>query len=289
MQPINADQNTKLATDSALAEQPLKKIQYQICYSRCTWPRFDGDSIVEIVENIVRNKRVLETFRVGNAAGYQLCGVAVSKGVTKYAYDFGKKTDEGYERIIKIYARGAQLVAQEETGELNEVVEYTIHLWRGIDDAPEDEYVWRSNGCGKLVASLVTDGHGGLDVVALKATPAPSKQSKPISDNPMYTLGMLCRHLWPVGQPIPNRIIQLIGTNPAKALGLISRMPECRKNIQEDNQRMAEIIVRFPADLSADPRSSRDATGYLHPSKLGPFWLGYYTYTVVNQDMTVTV
>lgn len=96
---------------------------------------------------------------------------------------------------------------------------------------------------------------------------------RPGTDNPMYVLGMICRHIWPWpngDHAMPNNIMEMMLSRPMTAFGLTSRRPEMRDCNQEQ---LAELMARLPADF-ADPMPGKKVSD----EDQGRYWIGYYHY-----------
>lgn len=83
--------------------------------------------------------------------------------------------------------------------------------------------------------------------------------------NPMYTLGMICRVVWPDGV-IPGPTLDTVLTRPLDGLALIQRSV-----LAEHREQISDLIDRLPADLS-------NPGGEVPEHDQMQFWLGSYHY-----------
>jgi hypothetical protein len=90
--------------------------------------------------------------------------------------------------------------------------------------------------------------------------------------NTMYTLGMICRAIWPgkdrkgLDNP-PASIIEVITTRPASGLALMIKHPA---NTADKQEAIADLVDKL-SDISDPP-------GGIKAEDQGPFWIGYYHY-----------
>ena len=86
----------------------------------------------------------------------------------------------------------------------------------------------------------------------------------------MYTLGMICRAIWPgKGQDMdspPSHILDTVTTQPATGLAIMLKHPA---NTAAKQEAITELVDKLPADLK-DPKSGVAAEDQ------GRFWIGYY-------------
>lgn len=90
----------------------------------------------------------------------------------------------------------------------------------------------------------------------------------------MYTLGMICRAIWPgkgykksQNQPPPQTIFDTVLTRPASGLAM---MLKHKYNTPEKQEAVADLVVKL-GEISDPP-------GGVSAEDQGPFWLGYYHY-----------
>ncbi len=82
----------------------------------------------------------------------------------------------------------------------------------------------------------------------------------------MYTLGEICRAIWPLAGDAPQNIIDVVLTQPATGLAL---MLKHRNNNNKKQDATAELVCKIK-DIN-DPKG-------VTIEDQGPFWIGYYHY-----------
>ncbi len=83
----------------------------------------------------------------------------------------------------------------------------------------------------------------------------------------MYTVGMICRAIWPdLTDKPPLGYFDVLTTRPLSGLGLILKHPSCTK---DKTELVMDLVDRISADLH-DPKGGVKSEDQSH------FWLGYY-------------
>jgi hypothetical protein len=83
----------------------------------------------------------------------------------------------------------------------------------------------------------------------------------------MYTLGEICRAIWPEAGKVPLNIIDIVLTMPASGLALMIKDPA---NTKEKQNMVTDLVNKLP-DIQDPPEGISEEVQ-------GQFWIGYYHY-----------
>lgn len=114
----------------------------------------DGNTLSEAVEAALRNKSVLEEFRLRGTAGSIFHGLSVSDA--EQVVDKFNGQDQPrqiWRRKIVVRWQAAQTLPQQRAGKINPIEDVTINIEHGVDFVGDPGMVWEIDG-KQLVAKI---------------------------------------------------------------------------------------------------------------------------------------
>lgn len=126
--------------------------RYEPYISGCCSTEFVGDTVVDVVEAMMRSNDMKYKLNLTGVAGQILHRLELSE-----ASPFQAR----FERTLKVKWQAMQTVPQKRSGTVNPVVETTIRII-GRDDDLNSAWVWSEDDSGRLTATRVPQSEGAL-------------------------------------------------------------------------------------------------------------------------------
>ena len=126
--------------------------------SRGISPNFEEPTAADVAEKILGSASMMDLLGLGGCAGYRLHSAKLGSArpdtqtLNQPVNSYRPKT---LARTLTVQWQAMQTLPQERAGIDNPIEEHVIYLEGGTDDAPDTEWVWVSNGKGKLQATTV--------------------------------------------------------------------------------------------------------------------------------------